>query len=351
MLKIKLLKALNGDSIIISYGEEKTYNILIDGGCGKLCYRQLCRYIEDMKKEKNIFDLVVLTHIDSDHIEGILRLFSQKDFDFSIIKEMWFNFGEGLQDSLKIKGIDKGIDLYDFDAKISWKQGRSLEERLKNTTIKKNSFLKAGDCYFIGNAKITILSPTIDTLNEFVRKEIEESKQSARIASSNDYRKGVLELNETEFEGIVSLTNKSSIAFLLELKEIKLLLLGDAEAATIEESLLQLGYSQENKLKVDYCKIAHHASRHNTSGTLIQMLDCKNYIVSTKSTTQGRPSKECLSRIICNSIKSVNFYCNYDINARSIFTEEEFLRYGMEFITVNENGIDVEENKYDNRLL
>lgn len=52
MLKIKLLKALNGDSIIISYGEEKTYNILIDGGCGKLCYRQLCRYMEDMKKEK-----------------------------------------------------------------------------------------------------------------------------------------------------------------------------------------------------------------------------------------------------------------------------------------------------------
>lgn len=61
MLKIKLLKALNGDSIIISYGEEKTYNILIDGGCGKLCYRQLCRYMEDMKKEKNIIDLVVLT--------------------------------------------------------------------------------------------------------------------------------------------------------------------------------------------------------------------------------------------------------------------------------------------------
>lgn len=40
--------------------------------------------------------------------------------------------------SLKIKGIDKGIDLYDFDAKISWKQGRSLEEILKNTTIHLN---------------------------------------------------------------------------------------------------------------------------------------------------------------------------------------------------------------------
>lgn len=351
MLKIKLLKALNGDCIIISYGEEKTYNILIDGGCGKLCYHQLCGYIENMKKEKNIFDLVVLTHIDSDHIEGILRLFSQKEFDFSIIKEMWFNFGEELQNSLEIKGINKEINLYDFDAKISWKQGRSLEERLQETAIQRRSFLKVGDFHFIGNAKITILSPTIDTLNEFVRKEIEESKQSAKIASSNDYQKGVLELNETEFEGIVSLTNKSSIAFLFELGEIKLLLLGDAEAATIEESLSRLGYSQENKLKIDYCKIAHHASRHNTSGSLIQMLDCKNYIISTKSTTQGRPSKECLSRVICNSTTPVNFYCNYDINANDIFTEDEFSKYGMKFITVDENGIDVEENKYDNRLL
>lgn len=52
MLKIKFLKALNRDSIIISYEEEKTYNILIDSGCGKLCYRQLCMYIEEMKKEK-----------------------------------------------------------------------------------------------------------------------------------------------------------------------------------------------------------------------------------------------------------------------------------------------------------
>lgn len=351
MLKIKLLKALNGDSIIISYGEEKTYNILIDGGCGKLCYRQLCRYMEDMKKEKNVIDLVVLTHIDSDHIEGILRLFSQKEFDFSIIKEMWFNFGEGLQNSLKIEGINKEINLYDFDTKISWKQGRSLEERLQDTAIQRRSFLKVGDSYFIGDARITILSPTIDTLNEFVRKEIEESKQSAKIASSYDYQKGVLELNETEFEGIVSLTNKSSIAFLFELGEIKLLLLGDAEAATIEDSLSHLGYSRENKLKVDYCKIAHHASRHNTSGTLIQMLDCKNYIISTKSTTQGRPSKECLSRIICNSTTSVSFYCNYDINANDIFTEDEFSKYGMKFITVDENGIDVEENKHDNRLL
>ena len=50
-------------------------------------------------------------------------------------------------------------------------------------------------------------------------------------------------------------------------------------------------------------------------------------------------------------IRSLNFYCNYDINANGIFTEDEILKYGMKFIAVDENGIDVEEDKYDNRLL
>lgn len=36
MLNIKALKALNGDCIIISYGEKEKHNILIDGGQGKI---------------------------------------------------------------------------------------------------------------------------------------------------------------------------------------------------------------------------------------------------------------------------------------------------------------------------
>lgn len=158
-----------------------------------------------------------------------------------------------------------------------------------------------------------------------------------------DYEKSVTELHEKEFEGIVSLTNRSSIAFLFEFSGKKLLLLGDAEDNTIKNSLTKLGYSNENKLKVDFCKIAHHASKHNTSNELIQMLDCSNYIISTQLTKEGRPSKECLSRIICNTTLPVKFYCNYDIDASKIFTEKEISEYGMEFIILNEAGINVEE--------
>ena len=82
MLNIKVLKALNGDCIIISYGEKEKHNILIDGGQGRTGFRQLCTYVDNEKKAGNKIDLLILTHIDSDHIDGILRLLSQKHLIF-----------------------------------------------------------------------------------------------------------------------------------------------------------------------------------------------------------------------------------------------------------------------------
>ena len=233
--------------------------------------------------------------------------------------------------------------MYERDTKISWRQGEDLEEILQRTGIIRKLPIVSPGCHFVGGAKLTVLSPNVEILKEFADKEEEECARTTHIAYCYDYEKSVTELHEKEFEGIVSLTNRSSIAFLFEFSGKKLLLLGDAEDNTIKNSLTKLGYSNENKLKVDFCKIAHHASKHNTSNELIQMLDCSNYIISTQLTKEGRPSKECLSRIICNTTLPVKFYCNYDIDASKIFTEKEISEYGMEFIILNEAGINVEE--------
>ena len=60
MLNIKVLKALNGDCIIISYGEKEKHNILIDGGQGRLCFHQLCAYVDDEKKAGNKINVIKL---------------------------------------------------------------------------------------------------------------------------------------------------------------------------------------------------------------------------------------------------------------------------------------------------
>lgn len=44
MLNIRALEALEGDCIIISYGEKEQHNIIVDGGQGRGCFRQLSDY-------------------------------------------------------------------------------------------------------------------------------------------------------------------------------------------------------------------------------------------------------------------------------------------------------------------
>lgn len=342
MFNVKVLKALNGDCIIISYGEGKEHNILIDGGQGRVCFQQLCTYVDSIKKAGNKIDLLILTHIDSDHIDGILRLLSQKTFDLSMIEEMWFDFGKDLQDVLGTNGGNNQVSLYDNDAEISWKQGRDLEEKIAKAGIRKRIVTKL-EKLFVGGASLTILSPSKEVLRKFSEQDNKGKKATAQIAYNNDYHKSIIELNQKEQERKVSLVNKSSIACLFEFEGMSILLLGDADAEEIVKSLTELGYSKNNKLSVDFCKIAHHASKHNTSNDLIQILDCSNYIISTQKTADGRPSKECLSRIICNSEKPISFYCNYEIDWSKVFTREEFLKYDMKFIVLEQQGVDVGE--------
>ena len=194
MLNIKVLKALNGDSIIISYGDDRLHYILVDGGRGKLCFHQLCKFIDEIKEKKGKIDLLVLTHIDSDHIDGILRLFSNQDFDFSIIEQMWFNFGERLFNSLQIDGLYKKINLYERDTKISWRQGEDLEEILQRTGIIRKLPIVSPGCHFVGGAKLTVLSPNVEILKEFADKDDEECARTTHIAYCCDYEKSVTEL-------------------------------------------------------------------------------------------------------------------------------------------------------------
>ncbi|WHH58828.1 hypothetical protein [Petroclostridium sp. X23] len=344
-VNIKVLKALYGDCIILTYGLEQDKYILIDGGIGKQCYRSLKVFIDSLKENNSNLSLLILTHIDSDHIDGILKLFSEENFDFSKINKMWFNYGDFLDKELEaIRYKEKNdILLHDETTKISWRQGTSLEKILKHAGFQYEKVVKVYDEFDIDDAHITLLSPSLEILREFNEHWMIEEERETKISTVSDYEIPIEELNNLEFHENISLANKSSLAFIFEYQQIKALFLGDASATEIEKSLSELGYSETNPLVVDICKISHHASKHNTSNSLIRMLKCKNYIISTNLTASGRPSKECLSRIICNSKEPVDFYCNYEIDFNKIFTKQESEKYGMKFITIDENGINLED--------
>ncbi|MED3541312.1 MBL fold metallo-hydrolase [Bacillus toyonensis] len=343
---LKVLPAANGDSFLIKIREKEfSKNILIDGGKGVLCQSKLKQEFQNIKQTNDSINLLIVTHIDDDHISGILKLYQDKKVDKSIVKEVWFNSGilmskqfSGQEDSLR------EIPLAQISRKMSVTQGITLEDELKKSGNWYQGLITSEIRSSIDNTKITVLSPDLEILKDLNIKWIKEMEKLKRkknmrkkMSASTDYHHSYNELCKNVFEEDNSLFNKSSIAFLLEHEDKKLLMLGDSHPSVIINSLHELGYCETNKLKVDLMKVSHHGSKKNTNVELLKMIDCVNFVVSSDGSKHGLPNKECLSRIICTINKPLNFYFNYSSMNR-IFTAEECRDLNINCIFLTEDN-------------
>lgn len=348
MINLKVLQANTGDCLILSYGQDMIKNIVIDSGHGRNCIRKLKKYFENSDN-----NTVILTHYDYDHIGGFCSIAKEMSDFSSKIDSVFMNYGIELSRALnQAKKLQFDID--EPSCKISLRQGECFYNYIKRHGIDFIPYISEGQKYQCNGAEFKILSPSKEQLTELVKTiGVEDDSVSECIdtngATNNigyttpDITPSVEELANKEYNEDSSVTNSSSIAFLFEYDNHRILFLGDAVSSQIITALNNLGYSEENKLEVDYCKLAHHGSNHNTSNELIKMLDCSNYIISS-NWNSNRPGKECLSRIIANSSKPVTFYCNYDEN-KEMFTEDERNHYGFVFKLIGEEGIQIQEQR------
>jgi beta-lactamase superfamily II metal-dependent hydrolase len=350
--EFQVLKAEHGDSMLIKTHtlNGKRFVILIDGGTSKT-------YTGVLKNQLRLLeaiDLMVLTHIDADHIKGLIKFIESDLFDEIEIKRYWFN-------SMNIPFLLKGD-------KISYGQAVTLEKVLigKNEIEGKwNEIIVAGMKINLAEGIVAeIISPTTEILKLLYKKwpklsneyymQPEDIPIAATFASQMD--KGSLsELAQIPFNPDKTITNdifnSSSLAFVLRTPDMNLLLLGDARPEVYIEGLKAHGYDINNKLKVDYVKISHHGSMNNTSLELANIVDCENYIISTNGGLPGHrlPDRETIARIIYNTervssrfINKRTIYFNYpleDIEVKSgKFIDKEDMANGNWQITDNTNS-------------
>lgn len=115
-MKVKFLPAFNGDSILITFmdNENQERNILIDGGTpktydflvnsrGKTKIEDLKTVLKKISKKGSKIDLLILTHIDEDHIGGLLRWFSLDKLAPDLIGKIWFNSAKLIAEKLNIE--------------------------------------------------------------------------------------------------------------------------------------------------------------------------------------------------------------------------------------------------------
>jgi len=335
-VNIKILPVYQGDAILLFFRDGKK-SILVDTGTRRSYTKGVLK--NEIKILQSV-DLLILTHPDEDHIGGVLKYFEDKKRINSVFKSVWFNAGLLIHDELNIgkKNIQNVTISDSDDLEMSIKQGITLEGLLKDENIWHDRLIKAGDNYNLNFCNILILSPEIEDLKVFYGAwEVEIGKQM-EMAATNDYHQSIADLIKIKFVENGTIANKSSIAFMIEVDNSKMLLMGDAFPSVIETNIRKLGYNEKKKLNLNIVKVSHHGSGSSISPSLLNIIDCKKFIISTNG-SNGLPSKECLARIITHREERICLYFNYKNEiTENIFFEQEFQEYNFEVIYLNEEN-------------
>lgn len=333
---VRVLKARQGDCILVSHeGPGGVFNLLIDGGTSttfrhgprQLYAGALCNTLDDLKAKEQHIDLAILTHIDDDHINGLIKAFEKPGYLGDMVKSIWFNSSRLITHHFDVPEIPgNNIELLDDDPQTSVKQGKDLEELLDKIGCVRAPLVMAGRTYKAGPFTFKVLSPSREQLVKLLHvwpSEVDSGKTSAH---DTDYNLALQDIwSDDKFHSDASIYNGSSIAFILEADGKRMLFLGDAHDDIVCESLRAFNYSETNKLELNLVKLSHHGSQYNTSNDFLGLLDSPIYIVSTDGSKHGLPNKRTIARIIKST--QGNIYFNYDHVVAPLLLAHEIEEY------------------------
>ncbi len=343
-LFINFLKAFNGDCILISFKDDKgiSRNILIDGGIDGTYYSSsdnsygnLKTEIDNIRREKEKIDLLVLSHIDNDHIRGLLKWFEIDKNAYELIGNVWFNSGKLTSEYLKEpENSDLRLNLKIFKSTTTGvEEALDFEKYLIKNKIWDRKIIIQDTILENNGVKIQVLSPSEKQLKKLLKEY--KTKTGDDIYTSGkakdwgiDLKTFIDEENDKgfKFKQDTSVKNGSSIALLLTHNDKKFLFLADSHPKEIVKSLKRLGYNKENPLEVELFQVSHHGSKANNNKELLQIVKSNNYVISTDSSTHNHPHKRTLARII-NVNPNATFYFNYKHVRDEVFSSKDFSQY------------------------
>ena len=325
MFSIEMLPALNGDCLWITYGSQAhPHHVLIDGGYPATSELLRARFAADPKLR---LDLMILTHIDEDHIYGAIDLLAHDEITRDTVDDVWFNGWRHL------------VDVKDDDDELGAKQGEYFSALIEKKRLPWNQAFGGGPVFvhpddaqwkpveLPGGMKLTLLSPTAGKLRTLRTKWKAELKKAgiqpgnlkqAFDALLEDSRYDTDELGginvnrlaAAKFSEDTAAPNGSSIAVLAEYGDQRMILTGDAHPSVIGEALERLGHTKDAPLEIDVLKLSHHGSKANNSPTLLERLRYRHVLVSTNGDKFHHPDAEALARVV-HGREGVTLHFNY----------------------------------------
>ena len=317
-MNIVSLPAGSGDCFVITWGSPKRAMVIDAGRAG--CFKTYLRpHLEGLASEGlTQIELAVATHIDEDHMEGLIEWVKVGAEVPVKLREIWFNGRPQLpSDGIGSKSV---------------RQGEALSNLLAGGSVPWNNAFGGGaamahhegrfpDITLPGSMRVTLLGPGPGEMRELADKwEEEMSKAMVPMEREIKARKKPptpRPLQVDVWSGTpwahedVGATNLSSITCLLEHDGKSALFTGDADPSIVLTAWKRLVQERGKPVRLDLLKLNHHGSRKNCSPELVKALKPRKVLVSSDGSIYGHPEKESLSYVVKHS-PNVELFFNYD---------------------------------------
>jgi hypothetical protein len=307
VFSLEALNAKQGDCLLLHWGESDQRRLaLIDGGPSGVYERWLAPRLQELADGRGggplRLELVLVSHVDDDHIHGVLDLFrvcaEAHDDELAspyTIDRLWHNAFHTLTDpALGGAGASAGASREagaGEAAVASVGQGMRLEDDARLLLVPIND----GDGGLIvtpsapeppPGLKLTVISPSRKQLDALRKKwEQEAARRGKPAALATAY-------SDT------SVYNLSSIVVCAEVDGRRMLLTGDARGDDILAGLQAAGLIDgEGILEVDLLKVPHHGSDRNVAPDFFRRIRAKHYVISADG-KYGNPEDATLQMIL-----------------------------------------------------
>jgi hypothetical protein len=306
---LEALRAQHGDALLLHYGTAAEPRLtIIDGGPSGVYGDALRPRLMEIRDHLALadddplrVDLIMVSHLDDDHIGGVLGLTGEllQDPDeppWLTTKTIWNNTFADLagdtdgvllrasapnRDAAHVVSVSQGRRLRSHAEQLGWRPNVPFRDLVRAPNARgRRVTLDAA-------TELLVIAPRTAQITALRRRWIKDMeairKREKTVPEVVEY------LDDSEF-------NLSSIVCLARQEGRSMLLTGDARGDHVLRALDKAGVMEDGGIHVDILKLPHHGSIRNLEDDFFQRITADHYLISANG-REGNPETESLEML------------------------------------------------------